>query len=132
MTAESNPAVIGTYGALGGLLSHGPGAWLPPMWFLGLYEVMLGIDATVFGSLATAAISALGLALAIAGLAYGAGLRRIIRNNVEAPQTGSDTVRPIVAGRLTSGRCHDLTPCGGTCRGHICGQEPGAQSDDTA
>jgi hypothetical protein len=86
VTAASSAAATDMYGALGGVLSHCLGRWLPPVWFLGLYEVVLGVDATAFGALAATAFGAFVLAFAIAGLAYGASLRRIVRHTMETPQ----------------------------------------------
>ena len=65
--------------------------WMPPLWFLGLYETLLGAEDTALRALAvTTGIATLGaLALAIAG--YAASYARIVSRSLapEPPTRGS-------------------------------------------
>ena len=68
-----------------GLTSSRAGIWLPPVWFLGIYEVIWGFDPEAFSRLAAAGLLAFAAALSIAVLAYCAAFRRIVRRALEAP-----------------------------------------------
>ena len=68
-----------------GLTSSRAGIWLPPVWFLGLYEVVWGFDPEAFRRLAGAGLLALVAAFSIAALAYGAVFRRVVRQALETP-----------------------------------------------
>jgi len=47
-------------------------AWMPPLWFLGLYEVLLGTARSAFGALAAKALFAMAATLVLAIAAYAA------------------------------------------------------------
>ena len=59
--------------------------WLPPVWFLGLYEVIWGFDPDAYRGLAATAFNAVAVALSIAAFAYGVGFRRTMRRTMETP-----------------------------------------------
>ena len=59
--------------------------WLPPVWFLGLYEVVWGFDSDAYRRLAATAFNAVAVALSIAAFAYGVGFRRTMRRTLETP-----------------------------------------------
>ena len=65
------------------LATPGESSWLPPLWFLGLYETLLGTDMASFHRLATRALAVTGGVLALAVAAYAFGYRRIFRRAVE-------------------------------------------------
>ena len=78
-------AVAGTpYRFIGLTLSRAE-TWLPPVWFLGLYEVIWGFDPDVYRGLAATAVKAVAVALSIAAFAYGVGFRRTMRQTLETP-----------------------------------------------
>ena len=89
-TSEALAAAGGPY-AFVGLTSSRAGIWLPPVWFLGVYEVIWGFDPEAFRGLAAAGLLALVVTLSIATLAYGAVFRRVVRHALETPP---DVARP--------------------------------------
>ena len=89
-TSEALAATDSPYQFVG-LTSSRAGIWLPPVWFLGVYEVIWGFDPEAFRHLAAAGLLALVATLSIAVLAYGAAFRRIVRRASEAPP---DAARP--------------------------------------
>lgn len=93
-TSEALAAADSPYQFVG-LTSSRAGIWLPPVWFLGIYEVIWGFDPEAFRHLAAAGLLALVATLSIAILAYCAAFRRIVRRALEAPP---DAARP--AGRV--------------------------------
>ena len=68
-----------------GLTASGAGTWLPPVWFLGLYEVVWGFDPDVYRRLAGTAVTAFAATLSIAAVAYGIGFRRMVKRTLETP-----------------------------------------------
>ncbi len=88
--SEALAAADGPYRFVG-LTSSRAGIWLPPVWFLGLYEVIWGFDPEAFRGLAAAGLLALVVTLSIAALAYGAVFRRVVRHALETPP---DVARP--------------------------------------
>lgn len=99
LTGEPIAGVTNLTGFFAGAVSGGLGAWLPPMWFLGLYEVVLGKDPGAFQPLATTAILAMAAALGVAALAYTASYRRIVRHTLETPHEAAPRnglVTPLV------------------------------------
>jgi hypothetical protein len=58
--------------------------WLPPVWFLGLYQQIVGYSAPVFDLLAGRALSALVLASAVAGCSYLLSYRRSVAGAMES------------------------------------------------
>ncbi|MYK87361.1 MAG: hypothetical protein F4018_02895 [Acidobacteria bacterium] len=89
-TSEALAAADGPY-AFVGLTSSRAGIWLPPVWFLGVYEVIWGFDPEAFRGLAVAGLLALVVTLTIATLAYRAVFRRVVRHALETPP---DVARP--------------------------------------
>lgn len=69
----------------------------PPMWFLGLYETILGRTQPVFRSLAGIAVAALGAAFAAAVAAYAISYRRHARRSLET--TNSHAAGPAMIER---------------------------------
>lgn len=61
---------------------------LPPFWFLGLYQVLIGEGGPLFSSLAVRAAALLGAAGAAAGLAYAFSYRRHLRRSLETLDPG--------------------------------------------
>ncbi len=59
--------------------------WTPPVWFLGLYETMLGTSNPMFHALARTAWLALGGAVLVAAISYPLAYRRVMRDAVEHP-----------------------------------------------
>jgi hypothetical protein len=55
----------------------------PPIWFLGIYELLIGFDAPVWWSLALRAIAALALTGILALLTYAVCYRRFMRKSIE-------------------------------------------------
>ena len=78
-------AAAGTPYRFIGLTWSRAAAWLPPVWFLGLYEVIWGFDPDVYRGLAENAVKAVAVALSIAAFAYGVGFRRTMRQTLETP-----------------------------------------------
>ncbi|MBL0155675.1 MAG: hypothetical protein IPP47_00980 [Bryobacterales bacterium] len=80
--------------------------WLPPFWFLGLYEVLVGKADGVYQALAGTAIRALGWAAGLAVVTYGLSYARHFRRIPEVLERGSTlgarlwTVVERVAGSL--------------------------------
>ena len=68
------------------LAESGGGSWLPPRWFLGLYETLLGSDLASFHRLAVTALVATGALLALSIAAYACSYRRIVRRELESTQ----------------------------------------------
>ena len=64
-------------------------AWLPPFWFLGLYETVLGTKHAIFRELAPRAGLATVGSLAVATLAYLAGYARSRRRVLESPASAA-------------------------------------------
>ncbi len=64
--------------------AHPITACIPPVWFLGLYEVVLGSHDAVMWSLARSAVSALLLAGVLSILTYALCYRRFIRRSIES------------------------------------------------
>ena len=60
-------------------------AWLPPFWFLGLYETVLGTEHAVFRELAPRAVLATAASLAVTVVLYLAAYTRITRRVLESP-----------------------------------------------
>ena len=83
-TSETLAAADSPYQFVG-LTSSRAGIWLPPVWFLGIYEVIWGFDPEAFRRLAAAGLLALVLAFSIAILAYGAVFRRVVQHALETP-----------------------------------------------
>ena len=67
------------------LADSGAGSWLPPLWFLGLYETLIGSDLQSFHRLAATALTATMAALGLGIVAYAIGYRRIVRRALENP-----------------------------------------------
>ncbi len=61
--------------------------WLPPLWFVGLYQWLLGGGTPVADSLARLAYTGLAVAAAVAGFVYGIGYRRHVRKVVEEEES---------------------------------------------
>jgi hypothetical protein len=60
-----------------GLLGHGASGFLPPLWFLGLYEVLVGSGEEGVVALSRTAVIAMAVALGIALASYGLAYRRL-------------------------------------------------------
>jgi len=71
--------------------------WLPPFWFLGLHQWMLGYRLTCLDPLVAAAVRGLVTAVSAALLLYAVGCRRHVRNALEEPDLG-----PKIRGARTS------------------------------
>ena len=65
------------------LTQTGEGSWLPPLWFLGLYETILFTDLASFHRLAVTGLLAFVVVLSVAVVAYAAGYRRFLRRTLE-------------------------------------------------
>ncbi|MBS1876326.1 MAG: hypothetical protein JSU00_24135 [Acidobacteria bacterium] len=74
---------IATFARLTDPANRQPALWLPPFWFLGLYQEILGTRHPFIHELAARAMWALGIAVATAALLYAAGYRRIMRRTIE-------------------------------------------------
>ena len=83
-TSEALAAADSPYRFVG-LTSSRAGIWLPPAWFLGIYEVVWGFDPEAFRRLAAAGVMALAATLSIATLACGAVFRRVVKHALETP-----------------------------------------------
>ncbi len=59
--------------------------WTPPVWFLGLYETLLGTSSPALHALARTAWLALGAAFVVAAVSYPLAYRRVMRDAVERP-----------------------------------------------
>ncbi len=70
--------------------------WLPPLWFLGLYQTLLGSDDAVFHSLAWIAIMALGLVILACAAGYLLSYKRHMQRALEAAEA-----EPAGPSRLT-------------------------------
>ena len=103
--SEALAAADGPYRFVG-LTSSRAGIWLPPVWFLGLYEVIWGFDPAAFRGLAAAGLLALVVTLSIAALAYGAVFRKVVRHALEAPP---DVARPAGLVLRAAGRAASAT-----------------------
>ena len=84
VTNEQLIAAGGPYRFIG-LTASGAGTWLPPVWFLGLYEVVWGFDPDVYRGLAATAVRVFAATLSIAAVAYAIGFRRMVRRTLETP-----------------------------------------------
>ncbi len=60
---------------------------LPPFWFLGLYQVLIGHGGPVFSRLAISAVEALGAVAAISALAYAVSYSRHVKKSLESVQS---------------------------------------------
>ena len=90
-TSETLAAADSPYQFVG-LTSSRAGIWLPPVWFLGIYEVIWGFDAEAFRRLAGTGVLALVATFSTATLAYCAVFRRVVRHALEAlPDTARRT-----------------------------------------
>ncbi len=69
--------------------------WLPPFWFLGLYEVLLGKADDVYRALAGTALRALGVAAAVAFSTYALSYARHFRRIPEVLERGSTLGAPL-------------------------------------
>ena len=83
-TSEALAAADSPYQFVG-LTSSRAGIWLPPAWFLGIYEVIWGFGPEAFRRLATAGLLALVATLSIATFACGAAFRRVVKHALETP-----------------------------------------------
>ena len=103
VTDEQLIAAGGPYRFIG-LTASGAGTWLPPVWFLGLYEVVWGFDPDVYRRLAGTAVTAFAAALSIAAVGYGIGFRRMLKRTLETPPDTSGRARalPRAAARLAA------------------------------
>jgi hypothetical protein len=61
---------------------------LPPFWFVGLYQVLIGGSGPVFSRLAAFAMIALGIAAAVSALAYAASYQRHLKRSLESLEAG--------------------------------------------
>ena len=93
-TSEALAAADNPYRFVG-LTSSRAGIWLPPVWFLGIYEVIWGFDPEAFRRLAAAGLLALGVTLSIAALAYGAAFRRVVKHALETPPDAARRTGPV-------------------------------------
>ena len=86
------PSVIGqvdAFNRLGAPVEPNPAIfWMPPVWFLGLYEWMLGASGPVFTRLAAIGAVAFSLVLAVTLASYLLVYRRVMVRVVETPETG--------------------------------------------
>jgi hypothetical protein len=90
------------------LVSHLVGSWkragsinlylLPPMWFLGLYQNLLGSHEAVYESLTRLAVRGLGLVAFISAVTYFLSYRRFVRRAIE--QGGDEAAEPGQIERL--------------------------------
>ncbi|WP_321473849.1 hypothetical protein [uncultured Paludibaculum sp.] len=84
--------------------------WLPPFWFLGLYEVLLGKADAAYRDLAATALQALGICSFTAVATYALSYRRHFRRIPETLERGSSFAAPVwnhletLAGRFTKDR----------------------------
>ena len=103
VTNEQLIAAGGPYRFIG-LTASGAGVWLPPVWFLGLYEVVWGFDPDVYRRLAGTAVMAFAATLVIAAVGYGIGFRRMVKRTLETPPdtSGRATALPRTAARLVT------------------------------
>ena len=93
-TSETLAAADSPYQFVG-LTSSRAGIWLPPVWFLGIYEVIWGFDAEAFRRLAGTGVLALVAAFSTATLAYCAVFRRVVRHALEASPDTARRTGPI-------------------------------------
>ena len=68
------------------LTGESVGLWLPPFWFLGLYETIVGTEHAVFHETAPIAVLACGTSLAAVVVAYIASYRRVVRRVLESTE----------------------------------------------
>ena len=103
VTNEQLTAAGGPYRFIG-LTASGAGAWLPPVWFLGLYEVVWGFDPDVYRRLAATAVMVFVATLSIAAVGYGIGFRGMVKRTLETPADTSARARalPRAATRLAT------------------------------
>ena len=103
VTSEQLIAAGGRYRFIG-LTASGAGTWLPPVWFLGLYEVIWGFDPDVYRRLAGTAVTTFAAALSLAAAAYGIGFRRMVKRTLETPPdaSGRTGALPRAAARLAA------------------------------
>lgn len=65
--------------------------WLPPFWFLGLYQKMLGTQHPFIDRLAGLALCGLAISAVSAGVLYAIGYRRLMRRTIEEAGTVGDS-----------------------------------------
>jgi hypothetical protein len=95
-------------GVLETSITRGSGAssqltWAPPLWFLGLYEVIAGTSEEAFGALALRGLIATFATGAIAVVLYVMGYRRLVRRALETQDVPLATAPgrlKVLAGRL--------------------------------
>jgi hypothetical protein len=80
ITSNLLPAWVGGNGA-------GWFFWLPPLWFVGVYQTLLGSGGDVFHSLAWTAVEAFGLVALACGAGYLLNYRRQAQRALEAVET---------------------------------------------
>ena len=108
-------SALGTLKRTGGPALYG----LPPIWFLGLYETMVGIKDPAFEALARIAVRALSAVAALSMLTYLIAYRRHVRKSLEALDIALNG--PGFVHRLASalaGRC--LSPAEHAVFGFTC------------
>jgi hypothetical protein len=64
----------------------------PPLWFLGIYELLLGSRDPAIWNLASRAFAAVGITGALSALTYAACFRKFMSNSIES--TGSESTAP--------------------------------------
>jgi hypothetical protein len=74
--------------------AHDPGFfWLPPLWFVGVYQTLLGSGEAVFHSLASIAVVALALVTLACAAAYAISYKRQAQRALEATEAHTDEPR---------------------------------------
>jgi hypothetical protein len=80
--------------------AHNPGLfWVPPLWFVGVYQTLLGSGDAAFHSLATIAIAALGVVTLACAAAYAISYKRQAQRALEAAEARTD--EPLWPARAT-------------------------------
>jgi Ca2+/Na+ antiporter len=80
--------------------AHDPGFyWVPPLWFVGVYQTLLGSGDAAFHSLATIAVAALGLGTLACAAAYAISYKRQAQRALEAAEARTD--KPLWPARAT-------------------------------
>ena len=91
------------YSMLLPLAAHTHAAWLwffPPIWFTGLYDLLLQPSDPLFASLGRFAGAALAIAVALFGVTWALGFRRHYRRTLEAEDSGLHPPRTSILARL--------------------------------
>ena len=65
-------------------------AWLPPAWFLALYDILAGTRRPLHGALALAAVVATVAVMAMGTVLIAASYRRLVRIALETPDGGGN------------------------------------------